>query len=191
MGVVGGSREYDGPGLGLGPWKCPSCRAENSGPIDAGCVSCGSGSAPARHVGVSPPPVSDLHLPRPPIAGVAGGSTPSPSAIAFVQWFGVQLEERANKLQLAENESLLREAFLVGYACAVRDLQARTMAAPPVTADVESLAPEGKARRTIVAALELFKDQVLRGATDEIASGEWCSIEEVEQLIETLKNQED
>jgi hypothetical protein len=38
----------------------------------------------------------------------------------------------------------------------------------------------------MVAALSLFRDQVLIGATEEITSGEWCSVEEVNQLIAHL-----
>ena len=59
----------------------------------------------------------------------------------------------------------------------------------PVTADIAPHAPEGKPRRTIIAALELFKDQVLRGAVEEISSGEWCSLEEVDLLIHQLKDE--
>ena len=52
-GEIGGARHYTGATLGaLGPWKCPSCGAENGGTLQAGCNSCGSGSAQPRHVGV-------------------------------------------------------------------------------------------------------------------------------------------
>ena len=64
-GIVGGHRHYEGPTLGqVGVWKCPACSAENSGPLDEGCTSCGSGSAKARHVGVPPsrPQPKPTHL---------------------------------------------------------------------------------------------------------------------------------
>jgi len=80
----------------------------------------------------------------------------------------------------------LADAFRAGYELAMR----QTMHTPPVTADTLAFAPEGKVNRTIRAALELFRDQVLREADEEIASGEWCSIEEVGALIEDLKEKE-
>jgi hypothetical protein len=80
----------------------------------------------------------------------------------------------------------IAQAFLAG----VQHAHEQMMTAPPVTADVVQLAPEGKPRRTIIAALELFKDQVLREAQEEIASGEWCSVEETEKLIAQFKHEE-
>jgi len=83
-------------------------------------------------------------------------------------------------------DASLAEAFRAGYELAMR----QTMHAPPVTADTLPFAPEGKVNRTIRAALALFRDQVLREADEEIASGEWCSIEEVGALIEELREKE-
>jgi len=55
MGSVGGSRHYTGGGLGMeGGWKCPSCGAENSGPIAQGCQLCGAGR-PGHRVDTPPP----------------------------------------------------------------------------------------------------------------------------------------
>lgn len=52
---VGGSRNYKGPTLGaLAGWKCPACGTENSGPLERGCTSCGSGSAAPYHVDTKP-----------------------------------------------------------------------------------------------------------------------------------------
>lgn len=165
------SRHYDGPTLGHAPWKCPACGAENSGDVAAGCVSCGSGSQ--RAYKAQPSAVADdLHLAPP----------PSP-ALAAVQHEAADLYRAADAWAAAHPDATLAEAFVAGHALAV----ARTVTAPPVTADVAALAPEGKARRTIVAALELFRDQVLPSATEEIASGEWCSREEVDQLLEQLR----
>jgi len=79
-------------------------------------------------------------------------------------------------------EATLAEAFAAGYLMA----QGGMITAPPVTADVASLAPEGKPRRTIIAALLHFKDQVLADHPEEIESGEWCSPDEVDQLITEL-----
>jgi len=45
---------YRGVTPAIGPWKCPACAAENVGPLQGGCASCGSGSAQPRHVGLPP-----------------------------------------------------------------------------------------------------------------------------------------
>lgn len=165
-GLLGGaSRHYDGPGLGDGPWACPACGAENSGVIADGCASCGAGRAKGYKV-VATPPVSEVPLTAP---------TPTPPSVTQVAQDWVDAHPGVS----------LAAAFVAGYRCALD----RTMTAPPVTADTLPLAPEGKAARTIIAALELFRDQVLRNAAEEIASGEWCAIEEVEGLIEQLKKE--
>jgi O-acetyl-ADP-ribose deacetylase (regulator of RNase III) len=84
----------------------------------------------------------------------------------------------------------IAEGFMAGYRLATQQAHAHMIAAPPVTADLGAFHPDGKVRRTIAAALELFKDQVLRDAQDEITSGEWCSIEEIDQVIRQLKDEE-
>lgn len=200
MGLVGGQRQYDGPGLGVGPWKCPSCGGANTAEMQVGCQHCGSGSAQPRHVGQAPPvaPPADLHLPS---ARWTGFKSAEEHAAARVESgafqavkadmdHGVEVYTAAATWAATHETVPAAEAFIAGYEFAVQQLTARTMLAPPVTADLAELAPDGKARRTIIAALDLFKDQVLRDARDEIASGEWCSLEEVEQLIIDLKTQE-
>jgi hypothetical protein len=185
MGIVGGSREYDGPGLGVGPWACPACTAENTGPLDAGCTSCGSGSArafrpqPAGSPQIATPPRTSTARIRDPITAVVSTAA---SADLFERWWELN-QTTLIRLPLPEVARLAWEAATTTH-------EARTMLAPPVTADTETYAPEGKGRRTMIAALELFKDQVLRDAQDEIASGEWCSVEEIEQLITELKQEE-
>ena len=54
-------------------------------------------------------------------------------------------------------------------------------APPPLEGSAES--------RTILAALQLFLDQVLRSAPEEVAEGEWLSAEETEALIRKLKGE--
>lgn len=173
MGLVGGSRSYDGAGLGWAPWKCPRCAAENTGAIDDGCTSCGSGSVKAQHVGVAPPAAQIVH--------------PVPTLDHQRAVHGVEsyAEAWADTHDLTVYSHV--EAFIAGYLLAQQHAHAQTMTAPPVTAGLAQLAPGGKVRRTIIAALELFKDQVLRDAQEEIASGEWCSVEEAGQLIQQLK----
>ena len=196
MGEVGGFRGYDGPGLGSAPWKCPRCGAENSGLLDVGCTSCGSGSAPARHVGVQPPPVTRRAGTTP----LQGRPLDDDGAIEFLPPAKAAATERPQEHSEASAWAAQWtaqhptagpfDAFLAGYLCALQIARAHLMQAPPVTADVASLAPSGKVRRTIIAALELFKDRVLPEAQEEIASGEWCSIEEVEQVLQQLRDED-
>jgi hypothetical protein len=197
MGVVGGSRSYDGPGLGSAPWECPVCKVPNTGDLSHGCASCGSGSARPQHVG-QPSIVKDmeqaahemrehrdLHL-TPGFAAVKGDLDTGMRELGRE----ATIREIAQVWVERNPVSPPIDAFVAGYKFALAQAQAHTMTAPPVTADLISLAPEGKVRRTIIAALELFKDQVLRDAAEEIASGEWCSVQEAEQVIQQLKDEE-
>lgn len=170
---------HDGPeAAALAPWTCPACAVENSGPLQLGCVACGSGK-PGRHVGIERPvvPAARQQWQPPPIAA---------SQSAFTEWLASR--DGQNALISSENVVVLQAAFQAGWKAA----QVQTLRlAPPVTADVSRLAPEGKATRTVIAALELFRDQVLTAAEEEIASGEWCSVAEVDQLIQEFKERSD
>src|SRR5262245_10837205 len=83
MGVVGGSRHYGGP-ADLGGGVCPSCGAENAGPLAQGCVSCGAGRPGHRAEGEAHRPatarVEDARppLPQPPL--------PTTEPSVFEQW---------------------------------------------------------------------------------------------------------
>lgn len=185
---IGGGGEisagrYDGPEARAShPWKCPACAVENAGRLELGCVHCGAGK-PGYHVGAAPPPAAavEYHASENVPAG------PLVSDAAFEQWFRKRIAEDANPWGIEKLEPILREAFDAGWMQSALFQTRRTMQAPPVTADVADLAPAGKPTRTILAALELFKDQVLRGEPEEVASGEWCSVEEVEQLMVALR----
>lgn len=179
---------YTGQGLGdFGAWKCPACMAENSGPLDAGCVACGSGSARARKVEQPPQPV------------VKPLSIPSPERDQLVELIREDMRQATRSMEqhaaiysIAESwaeqhqHASLAEAFVAGYQLATQ----RTLQAPPVTADVATLAPAGKPRRTIRAALLYFRDQVLPVAQEEVAAGEWCTAEEIDALIQQFTDDE-
>ena len=164
---VGGSRHYDGAGLGdERGWKCPSCGQENMGTIAQGCAFCGAGK-PGRRVDAPPP--------APPPATVAAtaagqredGAEPD---IADAWWGAHPLATPA-------------EAYRAGYLDGVRAARvAQQSQAPPMKTDRDA-----KVGRTIVAALQLFAQQVLPTAQEEIASGEWLSVAEVQSLIQQLQ----
>lgn len=167
-GEIGGARHYEGKAPSIGIWKCPSCRVDNDGPLEQGCASCGAG-APGKHIGVDAPPARREQLIDQIQGQLVAGLDVHDAAHAWVAAHTDSIAHRADPIA----------AFLAGYALAM----ARTMKAPPVTADVHTLAPDQKGRRTILAALKLFRDQVLAEAPEEITEGEWCSVAECDALI--------
>jgi hypothetical protein len=172
IGDVGGPRHYTGDRLPEGPWKCPACKADQVGPLAEGCTSCGSGTAKGYHAPTigQPPPMTRPVTPPPQTD--PRRQTIYETAIAWI----------------AENpDATLVDAFIAGAAYQ----QGKTMGAPPVSVDVPTRAPAGKPRRTIIAALQLFREQILPRATEEVASGEWCAIDEVDALIQQLQVEEE
>lgn len=160
---VGGSRHYDGGGLGMeGIWKCPSCGQENEGPLAQGCTRCGAGK-PGRHVGRQAPPPP----PEP------------PAEDAEVEHLGT-----LDRWLLSHPKATLEEAYTAGYFEGVKDTRREQLAAQPP--QEPGLDPQGKVARTIIAALSFFADQVLRQAPPEVETGEWCSVAEVRSLIQQL-----
>jgi hypothetical protein len=177
--------KYEGPEAhATAPWKCPACGVQNEGRLELGCVHCGSGK-PGRHIGL---PTKESPAFKAVKADMARGlealdaarlSTISQALerTLYEVWRDSQTDKA---FAVTENQAYLEAAFVAGYRAAQRQI---LITAPPVTADVDELAPEGKVRRTILAALAFFKDQVLSNAESEIASGEWLSVEECERLI--------
>jgi hypothetical protein len=165
MSPVGGSRFYTGGGLGdPGAWKCPACGAENLGPIEQGCQLCGSGK-PGRRAEPPPPPPRVSERP--------------PDDPTYDQVRQVQQGDVADYWASQHPEATLAEAYRMGYLDGVR---AARQAQPEASGD--------KTRRTIAAALALFRDQVLAGNPEEVSTGEWLSAEEVDRLIAQLTERE-
>lgn len=160
---------YTGPEAHvIAPWKCPACGVEQVGRVELGCPSCGSGK-PGVHVGVQQAPASSK-------SGRAVMREENSILRMAVQWFNQQ-----------PNASAI-DGYLAGYEQGLIEGRRALLAqAPPVTADLTHLSPEGKSYRTIIAALETFIGGVLRGNPEEIASGEWCSVEEAQALIAQLR----
>lgn len=152
--VDGGGRMRSTAPPAIGIWKCPSCGAENQGPIYAGCTSCGAGKPgqPAKQA------------PRP----------SDPVGEAFQSWLGGLRDtiEPATAL-------LLFDAFKAGYAMGLGEQKPEVLADTPLSGTPES--------RTIIAALELFVDNVLQHSPEEVKSGEFLSAAETRKLIERLR----
>jgi hypothetical protein len=175
---VGGSRHYQGAGLGqVGLWGCPSCGADNTGPLEQGCSSCGAGRPAPRPEPPTPP------APTPYQAGYDNGPAPRVSErttddppYSYPTYSATDTHALVDRAYQA--------GYKAGYEAAMRDIQGRQQAAGQGT-----FLSQYKRQRTIVAALELFREQVLVGSTEEVASGEWCSVGEVTELIHELRAQ--
>jgi hypothetical protein len=163
MGLVGGSRHYTGGGLGEAPWTCPSCGAENTGPLSQGCQLCGAGK-PGKHIDPD-----DSHRPPP--------SPPAPAAAAGP----------GQHWALRNPTATLAEAWEAGYLAGAREADEKHREIERQRAAARRFDPTHAPARTILAALELFRDQVLAGNPEEVATGEWLSVSAVEQVMAQIR----
>lgn len=192
--IEGGA--YEGPEVGRQyPWKCPRCGVENSGALEAGCVSCKSGSAqPYKVSKVATPPPRPTAPPPPRRTGTSplkGRPLDDDGAIAFEERPPrmtspvTALSQADSQVLRAAAESWCREnfarssveAFLAGYL---------TGQAEGGTGQAKIWSQEGRSPRTIVAALAYFAETLHPGA-EEVDTGEWASREEIEELIAQFK----
>ena len=177
--AVESARHYTGRGLGEDVWHCPACGAENVGPIAQGC-SCGAGKPGRRATPSVDPPV-----------------TPGEDGPAFVSPAprSPDTPDLATAWVIDHPEASLEDAFTAGYAAgilAARRAQREAVRPPPAPApagDLLDLDPKHKTTRTLIAALTLFRDQVLPNAQHEVMTGEWMAIGEVTQFITVLQHQ--
>lgn len=162
MGVVGGSRHYVGGGLGdERGWRCPSCGAVNLTLIAQGCQRCGAGM-PGPRAEAPPAPPSP--------------ATPPPE----------EEESLAERWRREHPEATVEDAFTAGYIEGVRAAR-QAHAAVPAPAAPPPLPPDAIITRTVIAALELFRDQILVDTPEEIQSGEWMSAQQVNDFIAHLR----
>ena len=146
-------------------WKCVACGTENSGPLEMGCASCGSGK-PGSHVGVPPPAA--------PIAGaeIPAGHEPTTVEAAYLRWLKTNGMKQVDPVV---NE-LLFDAFQAGFQVGISQVAQQAV---PLSGTAET--------RTVIAALRLFLENILPTASEEIQSGEFLSIEETQRLIQRLE----
>lgn len=183
---VGGPRGYQGSEANArAPWKCPACAALNEGLLGEGCSSCGSGGG-AKHVGIDPiVRKGDRYTPD--VPGYRVSFRP-PVIVdvqqAFTQWI---LGAGAAVGPL--------DAFTAGWTARER---VPIMAEPDAPVVIEPIAVDaapsvdppllGTARtRTLLAALIVFKEQVLINQPEELISGEWVGLAELDQMIAELR----
>lgn len=150
-------------------WKCPACDASNTGPLEQGCASCGSGK-PGRFVGVDPPARRSIEASSSDMAFPPADGNPMDAA------YWIWLKANPRNPNLGWTEEWVYAAFKAGYEAALgRVVQPEVQ----ISGTAES--------RTIIAALRLFLENVLPTATDEIASGEFLSIQQTEELIRRIE----
>lgn len=189
-----GPRHYAGSEANAkAPWKCPACAAENTGLLGAGCSSCGNGGG-AKHVGVDPivvkstlRTVREFDIQTPLAAANALPLHETPDTLSQAFW--VFVHSRTPEQSLPDPF----ETFKAGWMA--RGAQVTpTIAGPDEIPTVQPVTDDqmlvGTARtRTILAALIFFKDQVLSQQPEEMGTGEWLTAEQMQTLIDELKEQ--
>lgn len=184
-GIAGGGvegRKYEGPEAhATAPWNCPKCGVLNEGRLELGCTSCSAGQ-PGYHVTQAPAKRAE--------PAVILATDRDRITDAFEYWYQQRYGYVPHTPEEDPQSSAAAAAFRAGWIAGALN-QARPDSATPTPspiADPEILPVEQKPRRTILAALELFKDQILAGDPEEIRSGEWCSVAEVDQLLTQLRS---
>jgi hypothetical protein len=166
---VGGSRHYDGRGLGqIGLWGCPSCGEDNTGPLVQGCVHCGAGR-----------PAEKSEAPTPPVPRVSE-RTPDDPTYDDNQ---VQQGDNADYWARQHGGVSIAEAYRAGYLDGIRAARAAQPAPPPPASALSTPA----AWRTMAVALALFRDNVLAARPEEVERGEWLTADEASQAIDELQ----
>ena len=159
------------------PWICPRCGAENATPLPQGCQACGSGK-PGMKAPETPKPA---RMPQEALSVRQETRAAAPGSLDDLQAFHAWMARRTFPEHVAP--PTLQEVWMAAleYArFAARGAEAELREAPtPDTFTAE--------QRTLIAALELFIDQVLQHAEDEISSGEWLTVEQARQLIARIK----
>jgi hypothetical protein len=178
-----GSRHYGG-GTPLPPppeaWICPACGIEQTGTMAQGCPGCGAGK-PGRRVLEKEGTVR-----TPSTVRTSTRSLLSPQTVDVPEHvLAAARQSFADRLQQA--------AFVAGWLYGREGVPMRLpldyLAEIPA-AGTPAVALEGSAEsRTILAALQLFLDQVLRSDPEEVAEGEWLSAQDCEALIRKLKGE--
>lgn len=183
---VGGPRHYKGSEAAAKlPWKCPACGGENVGRlVGEGCEHCGSGVGSATHVGVPEfvrreKGVPETHT----ITRVEQRNSSVDDA--FIRWLlGLG---HTTPLDLAAQ---LAVAFKAGWAARGGSAVDGPEEIPTTAADdapADTVLTGTIQSRTIVAALQYFKDQVLAQHPEEIDTGEWAKPEDIDALIEEIR----
>jgi len=163
--IDSGSRHYAAGSSDIEAWTCPACGTENQGDFTKGCPHCGAGRAQAYHVdqasrATSAPP------PRPPVIQPA---TP--------------LSAAAQQFAEMNPHVGIDQAWLAGYEAGVLAARQALVQHAAREQEAHTVSNQGRAARTIAAALEYFARNVLDNNPEEVDAGEWCSAEEVKELI--------
>lgn len=166
------------------PWTCPRCSAENQTPLAQGCPICGSGKPGYKAPVESTPAFAAMKekLDRAVVDLQQQANWEATAANPFEQWLNTQ-----PPMDTAGQE-IARRAFMAGmeYGAGRGKAPAPEPEPPWPTAAELVGTPE---TRTVIAALELFIEQVLQHAPEETTSGEWLTAEEARKLITRIQKE--
>ena len=167
-------------------WHCPACGQDNISIFEEGCPACGAntGATKAKHVGADPR-VEQPWNPQQRSAQVEQEPSQAPTGdaesafVEFVKTLPAGLDRKII--------GLLFQAFTAGATWgksqAVSRVDQLLVAAPTPVAGLTGT----KEQRTLIAALNFFKEQLLINNPEEVRAGEWCSANEVDQLISQIE----
>ena len=185
------------------PWKCPRCGVENQTPLPQGCPVCGSGKPGMR----APVPSATVVFREGPVGyrdpagvfhptGLAPQNASQPAQEPIPAPIGREADLQAYYAWGARQEGSLafQQVWLAGVEYGRQTVRLATTASEPAPMpDLPPVPPaeEGTAEsRTLVAALELFIEQVLQHSPEEVTSGEWLTAQAARDLIERIQRGE-
>lgn len=171
------------------PWKCPRCGTENQTPLPQGCPVCGSGKPGFKA------PITDQGLPlqvpleyRPQNA-LQTSQDVIPAPIDEQDVLQAYYAWRARQAGHQTGLPALEQVWFAGVEYGRRTFL--TAAAPELPMSEVSPIPDsdiGTAEsRTLIAALELFIEQVLQHDPEEVTSGEWLTAQAARDLINRIQ----
>lgn len=106
-------RHYEGsPRPRAAAWKCPSCHADNTGPLEDGCTSCGAGADARKGTDNRVPPAAASAMKPPPSQAPADGVPPLKMERWEVAYSGL------TDTQLLEMDE--RDLFKAGWDAALK-----------------------------------------------------------------------
>jgi hypothetical protein len=82
-------------------------------------------------------------------------------------------------------DATVEQAFTAGYIEGVRAARKAQLAAQPPRPQLD--AGDAKTYRTVIAALGMFRDQILSSHPEEVETGEWLTPDEANSVIAQLQ----
>lgn len=167
----------------LTTWKCVRCNAEQQGPLEQGCTSCGAGK-PGRKA--DPPVQSTLSTSTvQSTQSAAQGFDPVLPEFHFTEW----VKQQPPPLQMWIGAHW-KDCFSIFEAGMRAQLQrTQTLQKENVSPDTPAVVNTFEARtaRTLAAALGIFIEQILQHGPEEAKDGTWLNAEEAKTVLTRLE----